>query len=396
MTERLYYTDSRVLDFSASVLEISERAEGYQVILDRTAFYPSSGGQMHDTGELGGVQVTEVHEADETIIHVLDRRPSFAAGDTVAGMIDAVRRRDNMQKHTGQHILSQALIVVCNAATVSSRLGEDDCTVEVNRESLTPEQIRRAEELANVIIFENRPVMISFVPFVGLGQLPLRKIPERQEGDYRIVTIRDFDCSACGGTHCEATGSVGIIKITGREKIRGNLRLHFLTGLMALDDYRWRFDQIEEVSAMFTRHGRETAAAVTALQEDNGLLRKKVADLKRELLPLQIDGLYRQAVEVNGLKVVALDLSGEDFKEARDAALAIVNRYAAVVVAAADDKLLVAVSKELPTSAADILDGIVKRLGGRGGGSGQVAQGGGFTPADLKVLLADPARIFDR
>ena len=165
---------------------------------------------------------------------------------------------------------------------------------------------------------------------------------------------------------------------------------------MALDDYRWRFDQIEAVAVLFTRHGRETVAAVTALQEENALLRKKAADMKRELLPLQIERLYRQAVEINGLKVVTIDLSGDNFKEARDAVLAIVNRYVAVVVAAADDKLLVAVSRELPTSAADILNSIVKRLGGRGGGSAQVAQGGGFKPPDLKALLADPARIFDR
>jgi alanyl-tRNA synthetase len=395
MTERLYYDDSSVLAFTARVIDLKQTGETAQVILDRSAFYPTSGGQLFDTGTLADAVVKDVLEEDGEVIHVLDGAPSFQVGDQIDGRVDAVRRRDNMQKHTGQHILSRALIEICDAATVSSRLGEDDCTVELNRESLDEDCLRRAEIRANEIIFENRPVTVSFVPYAKLSEIPLRKVPDRQEGDYRIVTIADFDWSACGGTHCRATGSVGQIKITTREKLRGHLRLHFLTGLLALDDYRWRYDQIEAIANQLTRHGRESAAAVAALSEETTRLRRKIGELRKELLPTLIDGWLEKATLWRDVTIVPLDFSGEDFKDAKDTALAVISRRPAIVVAGGDDKLLIAVAKDLPYSAAELLKKAAAKHGGRGGGSPQLAQGGGFAVEVVKVLLAHPETVLD-
>jgi alanyl-tRNA synthetase len=395
MTERLYYHDSSVLAFTARVTGLKTDGKMTRVCLDRSAFYPTSGGQLFDIGTLGDTAVTEVIEENGEVIHILRQTPSFRVGDQIDGRVDAMRRRDNMQKHTGQHILSRALIEVCDAETVSSRLGEEDCTVEVNRESLDENHLRQAETRANEIIFENRPVTISFIPYAKLSEIPLRKIPDRQEGDYRVVTIADYDWSACGGTHCRATGSVGMIKITAHEKLRGHLRLHFLTGLMALDDYRWRYDQIEAIAVQLTRHGRESAAAVAGLLADNGRLRRKVGELKKDLLPALVDGWLERAVKREDIAIVPLDFSGEDFKDAKDTALAVINRRPAVVIAGGDDKLLIAVAKDLPFSAADLLKKAAARYGGRGGGSPQLAQGGGFAVDDIKVLLAHPETVFD-
>jgi len=395
MTERLYYNDSSILTFKAAVTSIDESDGRCRVQLDKSAFYPTSGGQLFDTGNLSGERVIEVIEEDGDIYHVLERTPGFDVGDKVSGKIDAIRRRDNMQKHTGQHILSRAFIEVCGAETVSARLGEEDSTIDVNREAVGEDDIRKAEDLANEIIFENRPVAVEFVPRERLKEMPLRKIPDLEEDRYRIIVIEDFDWSACGGTHCTATGSVGIVKITGQEKVHGNMRFHFLTGIMALDDYRWRFDQIERISNLFTRHGRESLAAVESLVEEYAALKRKNTALKRELLPSHAEAWYREAREVGGRKIIALDHSGEDFKEARETALGIINRYDAVVIIGVDDKLLVAVSKDQTISASDILKKAAKEFGGRGGGSPQLAQGGGFRAEDIKVLLAAPEKILD-
>ncbi len=395
MTERLYYRDSSILTFKASATGIDQADESYRVRLDRSAFYPTSGGQLFDTGNLSGMKVVEVIDEGGEVFHVMNEAPTFNVGDKVSGKIDADRRRDNMQKHTGQHILSRALIETCQAETVSARLGDDYSTIEVNRESLTDDDLLRAELLANEVIFQDRPVSIDFVPHDKLKEIPLRKIPDREEEQYRIITIKDFDWSACGGTHSEATGSVGVIKITGQEKLRGNLRIHFLTGMQAVEDYRWRFDQIESISNIFTRHGRESLEAVENLVAENGRLRKKNTELKRQMLPTYIDQWYKNAIDINGTKVIAVDFSGENFKEARQAALGIINRYEVVAVIGADDKLLMAVSEGLPLSASDLLKKVADQFGGRGGGSPQLAQGGGFKSDDIKVLIAAPEKIFD-
>jgi alanyl-tRNA synthetase len=395
MTERLYYTDSCMLEFRASVTGIDYANEKYRITLDRSAFYPTSGGQLFDTGYISGERIVDVIEENGEIVHILDKKPAFLIGDKVEGKIDPARRRDNMQKHTGQHILSRAFIEICGAETISARMGQEDTTIDLDRDQVSKDDSINAEDLANLVIFQNRPVEIDFVSYEKLKEIPLRKIPDRQEGDFRIVTIKDFDWSACGGTHCSATGSVGIIKITGKEKIRGNLRVRFLTGLKALDDYRWRFDQIETISNLFTRHGRESLDAIKALNEENKSLRRQVAGLRKELLPTLVDGWYDNSIELNGNRIIALDLSGQDFKAAKGTALAIINKYDVVVLVGIDDKLLVAASKSLAVSAADIIRNASERFGGKGGGTPQLAQGGGFNPEDIKVLIADPGLIIN-
>lgn len=393
MTERLYYTDSYLTEFEASVMNIEKRGNNYFVLLDRTAFYPTSGGQLNDTGRIAGEKVVDVIEENGLILHVLSLQPSFKPGEEIVAEIDWIRRRDNMQKHTGQHILSQAFIQVCQAETVSARLGDEDSTVELNCGQLSQAQIDRVEELANQVIFKDLPVSIDFVPYEKLKDLPLRKVPDRQEGKFRIVRIGDFDWTACGGTHCRSTGSVGIIKIGGQEKIRGNLRFHFLTGLGALFDYRWRYDQIEAISNVFTRHGRETLEAVKDLLEENKQLRRKSSELRKELLPVLADKWIEQAREIEGYKIIAIDMTGDDFKTAKDTVSIVIDKYPSLVLAGADDKLVVGVAGSLSLNAAEILKNIATRYGGRGGGSPQLAQGGGFNAQDIKNLIAHPEMV---
>jgi len=395
MTERLYYNDSTLASCMATVRDIISQDNSYRVILDRTVFYPTSGGQFFDTGYLNTIPVIDVIDTEGEIEHVLKDRPDFVVGEIITAKIDVARRRDNMQKHTGQHILSQAFIAVCETATVSAHLGEDDNTIDVNTPDLPEDDIIRAELLANEIIFENRPVAIEYHPFEKLSELPLRKIPDRAEGDYRIIIIKDFDWSACGGTHCAATGGVGIIKITGRERVRENTRLHFLTGIQALEDYHWRLAQIEEISNLFTRHGRESAEAVKSMYDENTALRRKLAKTRKNMLPTLIRQWYQDAVVHDSCKIIARDFSGDDFKDVRETALAIINSREVVALCGCDDKLIIAIAKGIPYSAGDLLKKFISANGGKGGGSPQLAQGGGFDGKAIKVLLADPGRIFD-
>ncbi len=395
MTERIYYNDSYLVSFEAVVKEIRETDAGTGVVLDKTAFYPTSGGQLFDRGTIGGCPVIDVLDDKLEIVHHLEQSPAFAVGDTLACEIDWERRRENMQKHTGQHILSQAFVRACEAETVSARLGDDDSTVDLNIESLTDEEIHKAELLANEIIFENRPITVEFVSVDKLKDIPLRKIPVKDKEIFRIITVDDFDWSACGGTHCNLTGSVGIIKLTARESIRGNIRLHFLTGFGALSDYNRRYGQIEQISNIFSRHSSESVQAVEALIEQSTSVKRDFTAFRKEMLPALIQSWMKEAGEYNGKPLVCLDFTGKDFSEAKDAALGIIHTHEAIAIIVADDKVVAAVNDKVDLSAADIIKKASVQFGGKGGGSPKIAQGGGFRPGDLKVLLAEPGKVLD-
>lgn len=208
MTERLYYHDSYLLSFDARVVESVEHNGNHAVILDRTAFYPTSGGQVYDTGTLivngDRIPVTEVADGDDgRVVHMTES--SIAAGTSVRGEIDATRRIDHIQQHTGQHVLSAAFIQLFNMPTVSFHMGAETCTIDLDTPSLTPAQMEKAELLANEVVAQDRPVGIRFVPVEEARELGLRKLPPKQTGDLRLIDIKDFDLCACGGTHVRST-----------------------------------------------------------------------------------------------------------------------------------------------------------------------------------------------
>ena len=216
MTRKLYLQNPYQRSFSSVVIEATEIDGKPGVILEQTAFYPTSGGQPHDTGTLNGMPVVDVIEDEQhRIIHLLEQ-PLKAAG--VEGQIHWERRFDHIQQHTGQHLLSQALIQVCDAETVSFHLGEESSTIDVDKSGLEPAALASVEQLANTIIYENRNVVAHLVTKDDLDRFPVRKPPTVDE-DIRILEIQDFDYSPCGGTHCSKTGEIGIIKITRAGKL---------------------------------------------------------------------------------------------------------------------------------------------------------------------------------
>jgi len=235
-TERLYYHDSRLLEFDARVTDLSERDDGaIAVMLDRTAFYPTGGGQPNDTGTLGEARVVDcIDMEDAGVLHVI-QGPTPEVGEMVHGRIDSRRRLDHLQQHTGQHILSAAFVKLFDAPTRSFRMLEHECEIDVALDDPTDEKIDRAVDLANQTIWQNRLITIHDVTAEEASALPLRKEPARA-GELRVIEIDDFDLTPCGGTHAQATGEVGIIAVRGWERAKGLTRIQFMAGGRVLND----------------------------------------------------------------------------------------------------------------------------------------------------------------
>ncbi|MGE0405040.1 MAG: alanyl-tRNA editing protein [Candidatus Korobacteraceae bacterium] len=243
MTERLYYKDPRLTEFEARVLALHPRNGRLGVVLDQTAFYPTSGGQLFDTGwieVIGGSReklcVSEIAESeDSTILHWLDTAaaPAIAAGDAVRGFVDSDRRRDHMQQHSGQHVLSAAFLRVLKMPTVSFHMGDDFCTIDLDAAALSPEQASAAEAEANRIVWSNAPVTIRFTSREEALALGVRKLPEDVE-PVRLIDMEAVDLTACGGTHVSATGEIGAILLRKVEKSRQGIRVEFVCGPRAL------------------------------------------------------------------------------------------------------------------------------------------------------------------
>ena len=245
MTERLYYADSYLADFRAAVADASP--DRRRVYLDRTAFYPASGGQPYDLGTINGIEITEIVDEDgDRIAHVLN---APLDGADVECRVDWPRRFDHMQQHTGQHLLSAVLLDLFDAQTVSFHMGAESSTIDIARPSLDAGEVRRAVEKANQIVFENRPVTVTFRH--SSEDLSLRKATER-EGTVRIVSITDLDRSACGGTHVRDTGEIGPILIRKLEKVRGNVRVEFLCGMRAVQRAQADYDALANIGRAFS------------------------------------------------------------------------------------------------------------------------------------------------
>ncbi len=244
MTERLYYNDSYLTAFQANVADASP--DRRRVYLDRTAFYPSSGGQPHDLGTIDGIGVIDVVDEDGRIAHVLE---APFEGIQAEGRIEWPRRFDHMQQHTGQHLLSAVLLDLFGAQTVGFHMGGESSTIDIARPALEPAEVRAALERANEIVFENRPVTIAFGH--SSEDLGLRK-PTAREGLVRIVSIERLDRTACGGTHVRATGEIGPIMIRKIEKMRGNVRLEFLCGMRAMRRAHADYEALAQIGRTFS------------------------------------------------------------------------------------------------------------------------------------------------
>lgn len=391
-TERLYYNDSHLTEFEASVTSVTERVSGWgAVTLDRTAFYPTGGGQPSDTGTLGTSHVVEcIDDPEAGILHVIHGKLP-QVGSIVKGHVDWPRRLDHMQQHTGQHILSQAFFKLFNAETRSFRMMEQYSEIDLEMANPSDALINEAVELANKIIWEDRPVHIREVTPEEAAELPLRKDSERA-GELRIIEIEDFDLSPCGGTHAARTGEVGIITVRSWERAKGLTRIEFLAGSRVASDYRRANRTARTVAALFSVARDEAAQSVERLLEENKQLTRRVRTLEELAARVEAEELFKAAIpQDDGTRVIARVFEGRDPESLKRLAHQLASQQKAVALLGSSDKgaarLVFARSEDAAGDMNQLMRSSCALLGGRGGGKPDMAQGGGQNDAKLEEAI---------
>jgi alanyl-tRNA synthetase len=385
VTDRLYYTDPYLTEFDAQVLRVDDLDGRPTAVLDRTAFYPTSGGQPFDVGTIGDARVVDVVEVDDgTIRHVTEG--TLAAGP-VKGRIDWLRRFDHMQQHTGQHVLSASFDKLAQARTESFHLGSIASTIDLGRE-VSPAVVARVEDEANRIVWEDRPVHIRFADAAEAAALPLRKESART-GRLRLIDVEGYDLSACGGTHVARTGAIGVIAITGWEKFRGGTRVEFVCGGRALRSHRALRDVVTGSVRVLSVLPAELPAAIERLQGDLKDVRKMVKGLQGDLAVHEGRRLADGAEPVGAVRLVVSSLDGWDAGALKTIASSIVERAGYVVVlfgAPPPAAIVVARSADVGLDSAAVLRKVTERFGGKGGGRPELAQGGGVTGSIAEAI----------
>ena len=410
MTERLYYHDSFLYDFDAEVHEVLDSPRP-AVILDRSAFYPTSGGQAFDTGTITAaagdnsasaklsndelandkvasfqLRITEVADADDgRVVHYFEAERDFdpaalKPGTRVRGQIDPTRRRDHMQQHSGQHVLSAAFVRLYNMPTVSFHMADDYCSIDLDTPNLTKSQIESAERLANEIILENRPVDIRFVTREEAGKLGLRKLPAADRDELRIIDIRDWDLSACGGTHVAHTGQIASILLRKTERVRQGWRVEFVAGQRAVATARRDFTTLTETAALFSAHIYDVPQQARKALDEIRSLRKQREQAQEELAAAQAAALLAETPEANGRRLVVRTLADRDLAFVKLLAQKLTrlstDAVALLATTSPQPALVFAQSAGQPFDMGALLKEAMAKLGGRGGGSKDMAQGG--------------------
>ena len=395
-TVRLYYRDSFLYDFQARVLESAERDGKNVVVLDRTAFYPTSGGQVHDVGILAfgesrasRILVVDVAEAEDGSICHFTSHP-VPEGTTIHASIDAPRRHDHMQQHTGQHILSAAFVRLFDVPTVSFHMGAESCTIDLETDSLSAAQIESAERLANDVITEDRAVRIRFATLERAQRLGVRKLPPKQAGELRLIEITDFDLTACGGTHARSTGQIGSILFRKVEKVKQGVRVEFVCGQRAVKAAHKDYSVLVEAAGLFSAHIHDLPQQIRKSLEEAKAAGKAQHKLLEEIAELQAEKLLagnnsspRTVIAVfperdaGFIKMLALKLTA--------------GKPDVVALLASGTEQLTLVFAQSPgqkTNMGQLMKEVMGQLGGRGGGAADLAQGGLAGSVDLTRIRA--------
>src|SRR5215207_1221362 len=385
MTQRLYYSDSHLVEFEARVVAVSRTEDGRAAVaLDRTAFYPAGGGQPTDTGTLGAARVVEcVDEEDGVVLHVCEGEPP-AEGALVLGRVDLPRRLDHIQQHTGQHILSQSLVELYGAQTRSFRMTDDACEIDVELSDPSDGRVERAVRRANEIIWDDRAVRVHLVTPDEAARMPLRKDTAR-EGELRVIEIEGFDFSPCGGTHAASTGEVGCVVARQWERAKGLVRVTFAAGVRALEDYARANRTARAAAALFSVGRDEAAEAAARLQEEHKQLQRRLRAAEETAARAEARELYEEAVSASGGDgapvVVARAFEERDAESLRRLASALAAHARAVALLGSVEggaaRLVFARGSEAPGDMNALMREACQTLGGRGGGRPDLAQGGG-------------------
>jgi len=430
MTERLDYLDSYQQQFDARVVSVEERNGALAVILDRTCFYPTSGGQLHDTGWLGSatvtdvpvtavpvtavlvtavpvtavpvtavpvtaVPVTDVLAEQGGVLHMMAAPPPFVRGDTVIGAIDWARRYDHMQQHSGQHLLSQLIYQHFGYETISVHFGREESTLDLDTSTLSSALpvsfLQEVELAANELAYYALDIHTYFVDERDVKLLPLRR-PPAVTGQIRIVEIDGYDYSACGGTHVRTTAEIAPIKLLRQERRRAQTRLTFLCGLRAHRDYAIKSHLLAETAALFSTDAAAVPGMVQKMQSQLRELEKSNAELQQQALAHVVAELVAHAPRIDGV-AIAEHLSADASLDALKQMAALLRarpQAVGLLASTAGDKVNVIFcrSDDATIHVGNLLRDALAQLGGRGGGRPEYAQGGGVPVSAAADVLA--------
>jgi alanyl-tRNA synthetase len=379
MTERLYYRDASLRAFSARLTDLTDN--GQKAYLDRTAFYPTSGGQPHDVGTLAGASVVDVIDEGDRIAHVLKAPLDITPGSSteLRGEIDWTRRYDHMQQHTGQHLVSAVLEDLLDLRTVSVHFGPDTSTLDVadargSGQVLDPDVLAKVELRANEVVAEARPVVVTFED--GAVVTGLRK-PSKRDGILRIVTIEGIDRSACGGTHVDTTARIGPVLLRRQERVRQGLRIEFVCGHRAIRRARRDLESLSRIARTWSGSIDDAAKLVEGQAAQMAELQAENRRLGESLATYHAAELHAATTpRADGLRMVVQRItSGVDTKRSVALAFAPLARAVFIAVSPSPPSVLVATSVDSGVDAGKALKPLLERVGGRGGGSARLAQG---------------------
>ena len=406
MTERLYYRDSFLYEFDAEVVDTvpaSDSDPRTAIILDRTAFYPTSGGQVFDTGEIlltatnSHLRIAEVAERDDgTILHILQDSTPVPKAIRVRGLIHEERRRDHMQQHSGQHVLSAAFVRLFDMPTVSFHMGADYCSIDLDAKSLNLKQVEAAEALANEVVQENRRVEIRFVTQEEVRGLGLRKLPPVQKDELRLIDIRDFDLTACGGTHVQGTAQIGNLLLRKTEKVRQGWRVEFVCGKRAVSTARRDYTTLSDAAGILSTQLGDVPQQIQKLQEETRASRKSREQLHEELASLYAERILSETQEIGGRKIITRTFPDRDLSFIKLLAQKITRQnpsaVALLTVTSAPAALVFAQSPGQPFDMGALMKEVLAKLGGRGGGTKDMAQGGPSQVDAIEATLDELAK----
>jgi alanyl-tRNA synthetase len=382
-TEKLYLSDPYSVSFRARVVSCDKDEKGrLWAVLDRSGFYPESGGQSADRGTLGEFSVVDVQEgAGETVRHCVgesDSDPPQLAGQELDCLVDWDRRFDHMQQHTGQHVLSRAFIETAGLHTVSFHMGDETCTIDLDGERFDPDIADRAENLANSVVVGNRPIEIRTVAVKDLdemGGLELRRSIPEGVTDARLVEVKNFDVIPCCGTHVAATGELGFVKVIKAEKVKGYHRVYFKVGARALRDYREKHDVVQGLSSRLTTSVADIASKVDKLMAEGQESRRNIKRLSQELADHEAKKLLQAASISQGVRIVTHFFANADDEYLRLISAVIKREPGAVsVLGVASGGIVCSASDDVSLDFVELAVEPVKASGGSGGGKGNYAQ----------------------
>lgn len=397
MTERLYYDQPYLTSFEAIVEESVEKEGAWHVCLDKSAFYPTSGGQPFDTGRINDAKVSDVYvDKEQRVWHVLDRE--IRVGECVHGEIDWERRFDHMQQHAADHMIAGALYHLMSGVTIGLHLGEETSTIDValpeGATRISAEDIHRIEMYVNERIQRNVPIKCWFTNEEELKTLPLRKAPTVSE-HVRIVAMGDDEMVACGGTHPRCAGEIGMIKILNVSPARGKMRVCFVAGMRAVKDYQHKYDCAINIANLLSTSVEKAPDIVGALQEQLKNAEFEIGRIRRETLFAKTDVMIANAKKLSENTSVVCETVEGDMALLREVASHLIERPGLIVLlgtnAGEKSVFVFARSEDVNIHMGQLLSMSAKPLGGKGGGKPDFAQGGG--PAEILAKAAN--LIFD-